>query len=139
MAQEANENDIKEYFESYGEVDYVDLKTNWKGRSRRFAFVVFKNVETLNKVLGHEGHMIRGRRVICEKAVRNSANRGGFRSDFGERGRISANRGGLRDGFGPRGRGGFRGGLRGRGGRVADRGGFSGGRRENVVHFHNYA
>ena len=48
MGQKVNENDIKEYFEKYGEVSHIDLKRNsLNGRSRGFAFVVFKDVQTL--------------------------------------------------------------------------------------------
>ena len=106
LAHYANENDIKEYFGAYGDVILVDLKRNLKGRSRGFAFVVFKEVETLNKVLAKQGHMIKGRKAYCDKAIRGGGNRGGFRGGRGESfGRGSGR--GLKTG-----RGGFRGGNR---------------------------
>ena len=113
LAQEANEKDITEYFESFGEVILVDLKRNWKGRSRRFAFVVFKDVETLNKVLAKQGHMIKGQKVFVAKAKPpGSAESGGLRGGFRGRGKL---RGSFRGRGGYSDRGGFRGGFRGRG------------------------
>ena len=43
LAQEATEKDINEYFSKFGEVVSVNLKMDqMTGRSRGFAFVVFK-------------------------------------------------------------------------------------------------
>ena len=139
LAQEVNEEDLKEYFEKYGEVSQIDLKRNsLNGRSRGFAFVVFKEVETLNKVLLARSHMIKGQEAIVERALaKRQAHRGGFRDDFGRRGRKPANRGGFSGN-----RGGFRGGLGGHFGRGRGRGGFKGGfggRRGHVFNFNNYA
>ena len=70
LAQEANEKDITEYFSKFGEVVSVNLKMDqMTGRSRGFAFVVFKDVETLNKVLAEEGHAIKGKKVAVKKAA----------------------------------------------------------------------
>jgi len=62
LAQEATEKDITDYFSKFGEVVSVNLKMDqMTGRSRGFAFVVFKDVETLNKVLQEE-HAIKGKK-----------------------------------------------------------------------------
>ena len=43
LPQEAKDLDIKEYFGQYGEIDNINLKTDpHTGRSRGFAFIVFK-------------------------------------------------------------------------------------------------
>ena len=69
LAQEATEKDITEYFSKFGEVVSVNLKMDqMTGRSRGFAFVVFKDVETLNKVLQEE-HAIKGKKVAVKKAA----------------------------------------------------------------------
>ena len=69
LAQEATEKDITDYFSKFGEVVSVNLKMDqMTGRSRGFAFVVFKDVETLNKVLQEE-HAIKGKKVAVKKAA----------------------------------------------------------------------
>ena len=96
-----------------------------------YAFVVFKDVKTLNKVLAKSGHIIKGHKAFFAKAeahgyAKTPAQRGGFRG--GSRGR-----GSFRGGF--RGHGDFRGRFRGRG-----RGGFhSGFGGPQVVHNYNYS
>merc|ERR1712233_256496 len=48
LPQEAKDLDIKEYFGQYGEIDNINLKTDpHTGRSRGFAFIVFKDTEGL--------------------------------------------------------------------------------------------
>ena len=156
LGQEVNEKDIKKYFMKYGKVVDVDLKRNVNGSSRReyitsillfnlfssnlvkipfkmftgYAFVVFKDVATLNKVLAKSSHIIKGHKAFYAKAEAH-----GY-----AKANASAQRGGFRGGL--RGRGGFRGAFRGRGG---FRGGF--GRRgrfggpvgaPQVVHNYNY-
>ena len=69
LPQEATENDIKEYFASFGSVQSVNLKMDqMTGRSRGFAFVVFDDMGTLDNVLGKE-HAIKGKKVAVKKAA----------------------------------------------------------------------
>jgi len=69
LAQEATEKDITDYFGKFGEVASVNLKMDqMTGRSRGFAFVVFKDVETLNAVLSQD-HAIKGKKVAVKKAA----------------------------------------------------------------------
>ena len=69
LPQEATEKDIKDYFAVFGEVASVNLKKDrMTGRSRRFAFVGFKEVETLNTVLTQD-HTIKGQKVAVKKAL----------------------------------------------------------------------
>jgi squid-like protein len=69
LPQEAKDTDIKEYFGTFGEIDNVNLKTDPQtGRSRGFAFVVFKEPASLNAASADESHVIKGKKVTCKKA-----------------------------------------------------------------------
>jgi len=69
LPQEAKDTDIKEYFETYGEVEAINLKIdNMTGRSRGFAFLVFKTVEGIEAALQQEAHVVKGKKVTCKKA-----------------------------------------------------------------------
>lgn len=69
LPQEAKDLDIKEYFGQYGEIDNINLKTDpHTGRSRGFAFIVFKDTEGLNAASAQEAHVIKGKKVTCKKA-----------------------------------------------------------------------
>ena len=60
LPQEAKDTDIKEYFETYGEVESINLKIdNMTGRSRGFAFLVFKTVEGIEAALQQEAHVVK--------------------------------------------------------------------------------
>ena len=60
LPQEAKDSDIKEYFESYGEVENINLKMDpMTGRSRGFAFVVFKTVEGIEAALQQTAHVVK--------------------------------------------------------------------------------
>ena len=60
LPQDAKDTDIKEYFESYGEIEDVNLKMDaMTGRSRGFAFVIFKTVEGINASLQQDAHVVK--------------------------------------------------------------------------------
>ena len=60
LPQEAKDTDIKEYFETYGEVEAINLKIdNMTGRSRGFAFLVFKTVQGIEAALQQEAHVVK--------------------------------------------------------------------------------
>ena len=64
LPQEAKDSDIKEYFETYGEIDNVTLKMDaMTGRSRGFAFVIFKTVEGIDSALQQEAHVVKVRQA----------------------------------------------------------------------------
>jgi len=46
-----SEDTLREYFASYGEISKLNLKTNSDGTSRGFGFIVFKEEDTVTKVL----------------------------------------------------------------------------------------
>merc|ERR1711981_1311509 len=56
----AKEEDIRDYFEAYGELMMIRLRKKDNGTSKGFAFVRFKDVEVQNKVLLTR-HMIKDR------------------------------------------------------------------------------
>merc|ERR1719230_1032025 len=69
LPQEAKDTDIKEYFETYGEVEAINLKIdNMTGRSRGFAFIVFKELAGIEAALQQEAHVVKGKKVTCKKA-----------------------------------------------------------------------
>jgi len=69
LPQEAKDTDIKEYFSTFGEIENVNLKTDPNtGRSRGFAFVVFKEPSSLVDASANENHVVKGKKVTCKKA-----------------------------------------------------------------------
>jgi len=69
LPQEATEEDIREYFATFGEVSSVNLKMDpVTGRSRGFAFIVFATEEVLTALLEQE-HAIKGKKVAVKKAA----------------------------------------------------------------------
>ena len=67
--QEASEEDIREYFATFGEVSSVNLKMDpVTGRSRGFAFIVFSSEEVIPAMLEQE-HAIKGKKVAVKKAA----------------------------------------------------------------------
>lgn len=70
LSQETSEPQLKSYFEAYGEVESVNLKLNRKtGASRCFAFIVFKETKSINKVFkAHGGHVINSKKVEVKRA-----------------------------------------------------------------------
>eukprot|EP00088_Acartia_fossae_P019236 TRINITY_DN21206_c0_g1_i1.p1 TRINITY_DN21206_c0_g1~~TRINITY_DN21206_c0_g1_i1.p1 ORF type:complete len:245 (-),score=117.36 TRINITY_DN21206_c0_g1_i1:617-1351(-) len=69
LPQEAKEDDIKEYFGQFGEIDNINLKIDqMTGRSRGFAFIVFKEVSALDAAMANNAHVVKGKKVTCKKA-----------------------------------------------------------------------
>jgi len=69
LAQEAKDTDVKEYFGRYGEIEHINLKHDpMTGRSRGFAFIVFKEISGLEAASAQEAHVIKGKRATCKKA-----------------------------------------------------------------------
>jgi len=69
LPQEAKDTDIQEYFGTFGETENINLKTDPNtGRSRGFAFILFKDVEGLTAATGQEAHVVKGKKITCKKA-----------------------------------------------------------------------
>ena len=69
LSWETRENQLKEYFEKFGEVESVELKLNpVTGQSRCFAFVVYTEPSSIDKVLDagdHVGVTTEAREMNC--------------------------------------------------------------------------
>jgi len=69
LPQEAKDSDVKEYFEQFGAIDQVTLKMDpMTGRSRGFAFIVFKEQSSLEAAVANTAHVVKGKKVTCKKA-----------------------------------------------------------------------
>ncbi|MGA7145199.1 MAG: RNA-binding protein [Desulfobacterales bacterium] len=106
LSHEATEENLKEAFEAYGEVNTVKvIKDNYTGRSKGFGFVEMPaKAEAQSAIEGLNGKDLKGRSLnVSEARPRSEGRRGGARP------------GGPRHGGGTR--GGARGGGRPGGGR----------------------
>lgn len=64
LSWETTAKDLREYFEKIGEVTSCTLKTDLETRkSRGFGFVVFKDADTVQKVLKTKEHKLHGRTI----------------------------------------------------------------------------
>jgi len=69
LPQEAKDTDIKEYFGTFGEIENINLKMDpMTGRSRGFAFIVFKDLAGIDGALEQTAHAVKGKKVTCKKA-----------------------------------------------------------------------
>merc|ERR1711981_1404787 len=58
-----------EYFGTYGEIENINLKMDpMTGRSRGFAFIVFKDLPGIEAALKQTAHVVKGKKVTCKKA-----------------------------------------------------------------------
>jgi len=70
LPNEAKEGDISTYFQSFGDLDSINLKIDSNtGRSRGFAFVSFKSVNGLKNAFAQKTHTIKGKRVDVKRAT----------------------------------------------------------------------
>ena len=64
LSWETREPQLKEYFEKFGEVESVNLKLDpMTGKSRCFAFIVYKEPADLTKVFEQTEHAINSKKV----------------------------------------------------------------------------
>ena len=69
LAFSYTEDDLREAFSGYGELDEVRLITEREsGRSRGFGFVTFVNLEDAQSALALDGQMLGGRRAAVNVA-----------------------------------------------------------------------
>jgi len=69
LPQDASQEDISEHFKTFGEIDNINLKTDQSsGRSRGFAFVLYKTVDALNDAINAKEHTVKGKVVAVKKA-----------------------------------------------------------------------
>lgn len=61
--------ELRDHFGAYGEIESINLKTDPNsGRSRGFAFIVFKASEAIDKVMAAGEHTINNKKVDPKKA-----------------------------------------------------------------------
>ena len=60
LPQEASDADLKEYFATFGEIETLSLKTDpISGRSRGFAFIIYKDPSSIAAATENESHVIK--------------------------------------------------------------------------------
>lgn len=61
--------ELRDHFGAYGEIESINVKTDPNtGRSRGFAFIVFKAPDSIDKVMAAGEHTINGKKVDPKKA-----------------------------------------------------------------------
>nr|ALS04680.1 RNA-binding protein squid [Pseudodiaptomus poplesia] len=69
LPQDATQDDISQHFKTFGEIENINLKTDQSsGRSRGFAFVLYKTVESLSSAIEAKEHTVKGKVVAVKKA-----------------------------------------------------------------------
>jgi len=64
LSRQTTDKELREYFSKYGEIESVTVKMDpFTGLSRRFAFIVFNNPQTIDKLLQSGDHYIQNRKV----------------------------------------------------------------------------
>jgi len=70
LPQDATQDDIYAHFSTFGEIDNINLKTDPNsGRSRGFAFVLYKTVQSLNSAIEAKEHTVKTKEVAVKKAL----------------------------------------------------------------------
>ncbi|EEB19943.1 RNA-binding protein squid, putative [Pediculus humanus corporis] len=69
LSWETTDKELREHFSQFGEIESVSVKTDpASGRSRGFAFIVFKDVESIEKVMAAGDHIINCKKIDPKKA-----------------------------------------------------------------------
>lgn len=69
LSWETTDKELREHFQTYGEIESINVKTDPStGRSRGFAFIVFQQAESIDKVLSAGDHIINNKKVDPKKA-----------------------------------------------------------------------
>lgn len=69
LSWETSEKDLRDHFSQYGEIENINVKSDPNtGRSRGFAFIVYKTADALDKVSAIKEHIINNKKVDPKKA-----------------------------------------------------------------------
>ncbi|XP_062539977.1 RNA-binding protein squid isoform X3 [Armigeres subalbatus] len=69
LSWETSDKELKEHFGQYGEIESINVKTDPNtGRSRGFAFIVYKSADSIDKVVAAGDHVINNKKVDPKKA-----------------------------------------------------------------------
>ncbi|KAJ9583714.1 hypothetical protein L9F63_021935 [Diploptera punctata] len=64
LSRQTTDRELKDYFSKFGEIESVTVKVDpYTGQSRGFAFIVFGNAKTIDKLLSSGDHYINKRKV----------------------------------------------------------------------------
>ena len=68
LPQDVSQDDLKEYFEAFGELESVKLKMDpMTGRSRGFAFLLYKDVESIDNAASNKDHKLKVILVVTKR------------------------------------------------------------------------
>lgn len=69
LSWQSTDKDIKSYFEKFGAIEKVTLKTdNFTGESRGFGFVVFEDPSSIEAVMAEQTHTLNGKKIGPRRA-----------------------------------------------------------------------
>lgn len=69
LSWETSDKELREHFSTYGTIESINVKTDPNtGRSRGFAFIVFKTADSIDKVLAAGDHVINNKKIDPKKA-----------------------------------------------------------------------
>lgn len=80
LKDEINEDDLKGYFTSFGNIANVAIITDRDtGKKRGFGFIEFEDYDTVDKICLQGSHTINGKRIDVKKAIgKDAASKGGL-------------------------------------------------------------
>ena len=66
LPQDVSRDDLKDYFGQFGELESVQIVMDpLTGRSRGFAFLIYKVEESMKKAIENKDHMLKVKEVLC--------------------------------------------------------------------------
>lgn len=89
LSRQTTDRELKEYFGQFGEIESVTVKIDqFTGQSRGFAFIVFNNPKTIDKLLAAGDHYIQKRKVdpkrVSKKAQQGKVFVGGLTPEISD-------------------------------------------------------
>ncbi|XP_053677602.1 RNA-binding protein squid-like [Anopheles nili] len=73
LSWETNEKDLREYFNKYGDIESINVKTDpATGWSRGFAFIVYKVADSIDKVIEAGPHTLNNKKIDPKRAKARS-------------------------------------------------------------------